>query len=345
MNSGFQVKLTADFQDNGKLVYQDIGLDLLDGSDGIAYAFLDRHQPEVESDQLHDTDAVIVLSPRITKASLEDLDRLTMISRFGVGYDSVDVDACTEADVVLTITAGGVDYSVAEAVITMMLAISHNLVIKDRITREGRWDERSGHMGSELRDRTLGIIGLGGIGGTLANMIGGFRMAKPIAYDPHIPAERAKQLGVTLVDRDDLLRASDFVSVNCPLNDDTRDLIGDRELSLMKPTAYLINTARGGIVNETALIDALREKRIAGAALDCHENEPMPPGHPISLLENVILAPHAIAWTNELFRDLGRKACSQVIDLSTGQIPDGVVNRAVLDRPGFKAKLARYSTT
>ena len=110
----------------------------------------------------------------------------------------------------------------------------------------------------------------------------------------------------------------------------------------MKPTSYLINTARGGIVNEAALIEVLRDRRIAGAALDCHESEPLPANHPISELDNVIISPHAIAWTNELFRDLGRMACTQVLELSQGKVPHGVVNTDVIDRPGFQAKLARY---
>ncbi len=342
MSSDFHIKLTADFQKDGELIYQDIGLDILEETDGASYSFFDQHKTEITPDQFEGADAIIALTPQVTVSSLEGVDRLAMISRFGVGYDSIDVDACTEADVLLTITAGGVNYSVAESVITFMLAISHNLLIKDRLTREGRWDERSNHMGSELRDRTLGIIGLGGIGATLASMVGCFRMKKIIAYDPFISADRAGEIGVELVALDDLLEASDFVSVNCPLNDQTRDLIGSRELALMKPTSYLINTARGGIVNEAALIEVLRDRRIAGAALDCHESEPLPANHPISELDNVIISPHAIAWTNELFRDLGRMACTQVLELSQGKVPHGVVNTDVIDRPGFQAKLARY---
>lgn len=342
MNSEFQVKLTADFQEDGGLIYQDIGLDLLDEAVGVSYSFFDQHQTEITPGQLEDADSIIALTPLVTAASLEGVDRLTMISRFGVGYDSVDVDACTDADVLLTITAGGVNYSVAESVITFMLAISHNVLIKDKMTREGRWDERSNHMGSELRDRTLGIIGLGGIGATLAGMVGSFRMKPVIAHDPFVSEERAQEIGVTLVALDELMQTADFVSVNCPLTDQTRNLIGTRELALMKPTSYLINTARGGIVNEAALIEVLRDRRIAGAALDCHETEPLPAGHPISELDNVIIAPHSIAWTNELFRDLGRVACSQALELSKGNIPHGAVNTEVVDRPGFQTKLARY---
>lgn len=345
MSTDFQVKLTADFvQDDGTLTYQDIGLDLLDKTAGLRYSYFDTHKNEITPDQFIDADAIISLTPKVTKATLAGADRLTMISRFGVGYDSIDVDACTDADVLLTITAGGVNYSVAEAVITFMLAISHNLLIKDRLVRNGGWNERSAHMGSELRERTLGIIGLGGIGATLSGMVSSFRMNPVIAFDPFITESQATELGVKCVSLKELMQTADFVSVNCPLTDQTRDLIGQDELALMKPTAYLINTARGGIVNEAALLNVLREKKIAGAALDCHEIEPVPDNYEMAKLDNVIMAPHAIAWTNELFRDLGRVACQQAIDLSNGKIPIGVVNKAVLDRPRFQAKLARYAS-
>ena len=342
MPNDFNIRLTADFQKDGSLIYQDIGLDLLDEAAGIGYGYFDTHKPEVTPDQLAGVDSIIALTPKVTTASLEGVERLAMISRFGVGYDSIDVEACTNADVALTITAGGVNYSVAESVITFMLAISHNLLLKDRIVREGRWDERSAHMGSELRDRTLGIIGLGGIGAELAGMVGSFRMKPVIAYDPYASPERAQETGVTLVSLDELVQTADFVSVNCPLSDQTRDLIGAHELSLMKATSYLINTARGGIVNEAALLSALQNRQIAGAALDCHDIEPVPEDYPFAALDNVIMAPHAIAWTNELFRDLGRMACRQSIDLAAGRVPHGVVNTEVLDRPGFQAKLKTY---
>ena len=339
----FNVRLTADFQSDGALIYQNIGLDLLDDEPKINWKFFDQHKSEMTPDQIADADTVIALTPRVSGATLADADRLTMISRFGVGYDSIDVDACTDADVALTITAGGVNYSVAEATITFMLAISHNLLIKDRIVRNGNWDDRSSHMGSELRDRVLGIVGLGGIGSALAGMLDGFRMASVIAHDPFVSENSANEQGVELVNLEALLRKSDFISINCPLTDETRDLIGRDELALLKPTAYLINTARGGIVNEAALFETLREGRIAGAALDCHDTEPVPDDYPMAELDNVILAPHAIAWTNELFRDLGRMACRQSIDLARGCIPNGIVNTEVLDRPGFQAKLARHS--
>ena len=343
MNQKFQVGLTRDFMtDDGQLTYDDIGLDILEAHPGIQHRFFDRHEPTVTAEQLRDFDAVISLTPRYTPESFRGVERLTAIVRFGVGYDMVDVNACTEADVLLCITAGAVNHSVAEATITWMLALSHNVFAKDRITRNGQWNSRTFYMGRELRDRTLGIVGLGGIGGRLIEMIRGFGMKTPLAHDPFVSPQRANELGARLVPLEELLRESDFVSINCPLTEETRNLIGRDELALMKSDAYLINTARGGIVNEAALVEMLQEQRIAGAAVDVYETEPVKHDNPLLQLDNVILAPHCIAWTDELFRDIGRMACHITTTVAEGKVPPGVVNREVLERPGFQAKLARY---
>jgi phosphoglycerate dehydrogenase-like enzyme len=151
------------------------------------------------------------------------------------------------------------------------------------------------------------------------------------------------QRGAVKTDLDALLRESDFVSIHCPLMESTRQLIGRRELSLMKPTAYLINTARGGIVDEPALQEALAERRIAGAALDCFIEEPLPLPHPLAELDNVLLAPHAVAWTSELFGDIGRMCCQGLLDLASGRRPHGIVNPEVFERPSFQAKWRRLA--
>ncbi len=343
MEECFHVGLSRDFLSaDGRLTYQDIGLDLLDRDPAIERHFFDHHIPVVQPDQIRDCDALIALTPQCTAETFAGADRLLVLERFGVGYDMVDVPACTAAGVALCITVGAVNHSVAEGIITWMLALSHRMITKDRLLREGRWAERGGYMGSELRERTLGVIGIGGIGGTLIGMLRGFGMNQPLAYDPFVPREQAAALGVRLVSLDEMMSQADFVSVNCPLNDQTRNLIGARELSLMKPGAYLINTARGGIVNEADLVEVLREEKIAGAGVDVFEDEPVAAGHPLAELDNVILAPHSIAWTNELFRDIGRRACQTVLDFAHGKIPEGmVVNREVLDQPNFRAKLEK----
>ncbi|MSR55649.1 MAG: hypothetical protein EXS09_20555 [Gemmataceae bacterium] len=344
LHSNFQVALTGDFYEEGKLRYRDIGLDLLEES-GLRVRAFQEHRLVVGPDQMANAHGVIVLAPRIARESLKQSENLLALGRFGVGYDSVDVDACTAADVLLFIAMGAVDRSVAEASVAWMLALSHHVRTKDQLVREGKWNERNQFMGSELRERTLGVIGFGGIGRALVKLLAGFGMNTPLVFDPFVSQKQATELGVRSVTLDELLAQSDYVSVHCPLNAKTKNLIGERELGLMKPSGFLLNTARGGIVNEAALAKALRDKRIAGAALDCFETEPVVKPPVFAEFDNVLLAPHCIAWTDELFRDIGRMVCRGMIDLAEGRVPSGVVNREVLDRPGFQAKCKRIRQT
>lgn len=299
------------------------------------------HRPSIGPDQIGEANGIIVLTPKVTAESVSRTENLVAIGRFGVGYDAVDVAACTAADVLVFITAGAVDRSVAEATVGWMLAIAHRVRVKDGLVRTGQWDERSKYMGGELRNRVFGAIGLGGIARTTIELLRGFGMKEFLAYDPLIPKEAAEKNGVRLAPLEELLQQSDFVSLHCPLNESTRGLLGEKEIALMKPDAYLINTARGGIVEEDALYDALRSGRIAGAAIDCFAEEPVTKPHRFGELDNVLLAPHSIAWTNELFRDIGRMVCQGMVDLSLGKHPHGTVNPQVFDRPGFQAKWSR----
>jgi phosphoglycerate dehydrogenase-like enzyme len=340
MASPFRVALTHDFlSPEGKLVYQDIGLDILDAAPAIERTFLEVHPSPLRPRDVEGLDALISLAPAWTPETLKGVGRLVGVVRFGVGYDMVDVAACTAADVAVAITPGAVNRSMAESILTWMLALSHRVLQKDRLVRESRWAQKTHFMGCELRGRTLGIVGLGGIGRSLVDLVRGLGMTPPLAFDPLGNLSEAAALGVSLVPLDELLRRSDFVSINCPLNAQTRGLIGRDQLSLMKREAFLINTARGGIVDERALVDALRAGRISGAGIDVFEGEPADGSHPLASLENVILAPHAIGWTHELFRDIGRAACTAVVSLSRGEIPAGIVNPEVLRRPGFLEKL------
>lgn len=337
----FRVALTGDFYAaDGTPKYRDIGLSVFDGT-RIDVRRFNWHSPEITPDQFPTTNGVIVLTPRVTVASLANNSDLLAVGRFGVGFDTVDVAACTAADVLLFIAAGAVDRPVAEATVAWMLALTHHVRTKDRLVREAKWDERSRYMGTELRDRTLGVIGFGGIGRALVKLLAGFGMKTPLVFDPFVSAATATQLGTRLVSLDQLLAETDFVSIHCPLNDHTRNLIGSRELALMKPSAFLLNTARGGIVDESALEAALRTGQIAGAAIDCFTSEPLTAPPAFASLENALLAPHCIAWTEELFRDIGRAVCGGMCDLAEGRVPNGVVNREVLERPSFQAKWKR----
>jgi phosphoglycerate dehydrogenase-like enzyme len=338
----FRVALTADFfEADGAPKYPDLGLSLFGGEPRIQWSAIKEHKSPLLSDQVAGAQGVIVLTPAVTAETVSRSNDLLAIGRFGVGYDAVDVKACTEADVLVFITAGAVDRSVAEATVGWMIALSHHMRVKDGLVRTGRWNERSRYMGRELRDRTFGAIGVGGIGSATIGLLRGFGMKPPLAFDPFMPEARAQSLGVTLVGLDELLARADFVSIHCPLTEQTRGLLGPREIALMKQDAYLINTARGGIVDEDALYEALRDNRIAGAAIDCFVDEPITRPHRFGELENVLLAPHSIAWTDELFRDIGRSACQGMIDLAHGRTPRGVVNPDVLERAGFQQKWAR----
>jgi phosphoglycerate dehydrogenase-like enzyme len=338
-DTAFHIALTADFYDEaGVPRYLDFGLEIFDGHDHIAVSNLTENRGEITPDQLATCHAVLVLTPRVTSATLAGCEDLLAICRFGVGYDTIDVEACTAHDVLAMITPGAVDRSVAEATIGWMLALTHQMLPKDRLVRTGRWHDRSRYMGCELRDRTLGIVGLGGIGRKLVTLLQGFGMRQPVAFDPLVPPHIAAELGVRAVGLDELLETADFVSLHCPLTEQTHHLIGAAQLQKMKSSAYLLNLARGGVVDEAALYEALQHRRIAGAALDCFELEPLTAPHCFAELENVILAPHCIAWTNELFRDIGRAACQGLLDLSLGKRPRGVLNPEVLERSSFQEK-------
>jgi D-3-phosphoglycerate dehydrogenase len=339
MSRPFRVGLTRDFlKPDGTLGFGDIGLSELEQAEGISWEFMPTNSAELRPEEIRDYDALLILAPRLTARSLAGCERLTIVARFGVGYDNVDVDACTRHNVLLTITPDGVRRPVAVSALAFLLALSHKMFLKDRLTREGRWAEKLEHMGTGLTGRTLGLIGLGNIGREISAVVRPLDM-RHVAHDPYASAEQADAAGVELVTLEDLLRRADFVIVCCALTPQTRHLLNAERLSLLRSTAYLINVARGPIIDQVALTAVLRERRIAGAALDVFEKEPVDPRDPLLALDNVIVAPHAICWTDELFHGNGRAACRSILDVAAGRIPQHVVNRAVLEQPGLQAKL------
>ncbi len=334
------IALSGDFFDaTGAPVFPMFDLNPLKERDDLELRFLDRVD-EIRAAQLRGVDALILLQPQCTAASLEGNDRLAMVARFGVGYDNVDVAACDAAHVAVVITPDGVRRPVAVSILTLMLALTGNLMIKNRLTREGpeRFAERAGHMGMGVVGRTLGSVGIGNIGAEM------FRLARPldmdfIAHDPYVDPKAAAELGVEMVGLDDVFRRSDVVTINCPLSDATTRLVNAERLAMMKPTAYLINTARGPIVDQAALTETLAAGRIAGAGLDVLEHEPPDPDDPILKLDNVILTPHALCWTDQCFAGIGAADVAAVIDVIEGRVPRGIVNPSILDDPAWRAKL------
>ncbi|MFM8251755.1 MAG: NAD(P)-dependent oxidoreductase [Planctomycetota bacterium] len=335
----FRVGITRDFlKEDGTLGFGDIGLDLLREDPRIEFEFLAERRPELLATEIQDYDALLVLSPQVTAASLNGVERLKLIARFGVGYDSVDVTACTEQSVALTITPDGVRRPVAVSALTLILALSHQLLAKDRLTRQGRWHEKLNYMGRGLTGRTLGILGLGNIGRELSTITAPLGM-RHLAHDPYATDSAAAAVGAELCSLETLLAESDFLVVCCALVPATHHLLNADRLARMKPTAYLINIARGPIVDQQALTTALQQQTIAGAGLDVFEREPIDTTDALLQLDNVILSPHALCWTDELFAGIGRDACRSIRAVAAGQVPPHVVNREVLEQPRFRAKL------
>lgn len=330
----FRVGVTGDFlKPDGTLGFGDVGLELFDQA-GIPWEFFHCPSGEIATADAERFDGMLVLTPRVTKATVAGTSRLRIVARFGVGYDNVDVPACTENGVLVTITPDGVRRPVAVAALTFLLALSHKLRIKDELTRAGRWGEKLAHTGQGVTGRTLGIVGFGNIGREIARMCAPLEM-KMIAFDPYFDEAAGQSLGVASSPLDELMRQAEYVVIACALTDSTRHLINAERLAMMRPTAYLINVARGPIVDQKALTESLIQNRIAGAGLDVFEVEPISPDDPLLKLDNVIVAPHAICWTDECFRLIGKDAIGSLVDVAHGRVPKHVVNREVLMHARF----------
>ena len=340
-NDPFRVGITRDFvKPDGSSDLDKIAGPLFDQA-GIKWEFIAEDTAELSASQVHGYDALLVLGSAITANTLNGNERLVIVARFGVGYDRVDVRACTDNGVLLSIAPDGVRRPVATSILTFILSLSHQLLIKDRLTRTGKWEDKQDYMGIGLVGRTLGLVGMGNIGKET------FKLARPfemnhITYDPYVSPEDAKEVDAELVDLESLMKIADFVCVCCPLNEQTRGLIDAKYINLMKPTAYLINTARGPIVDQKALTDALRNRQIQGAGLDVFEQEPIDDNDPLLSLDNVIVTPHSICWTDECFDGNGVSACQSIISVSSGNLPTYVVNRDVIDNPKLKQKMNKF---
>ncbi len=331
----FRVGITRDnVKPDGRPIFDESALKILANA-GIDYEFLAQNEAELTPETASKYDALAVMLAKVTRKTVSGPNRrLKLIARFGVGYDTVDVPACTENGVILCITPDGVRRPVATSALTFVLMLAQKVMIKDRITRAGQWGERLNHMGTGLSGRVLGSVGVGNIGAELFRLAAPFGM-RHIACDPYVTQESVAPLGVRLVDLDTLFRESDFVCVNCPLNEETRKLVGARQFSLMKPSAYFINTARGPIVDENALHEALVSKRIAGAGIDVFEQEPVSPDNPLLKLDNIVVTPHHICLTDECINTIAASVFSACRDLAAGRVPKNVVNQQVLGRVDY----------
>jgi phosphoglycerate dehydrogenase-like enzyme len=352
----FRIAFTGDFLDEGgQSAYGDVGLSLLQ-KNSIEWSFLlDQSPPksdpgywerfytlEVKPEHIIGMNGLVVLRPAVKRSTFAGgAADLVVIGRSGAGYDKIDLEACTENDVALFNAPMALHHSTASAALLLMLALAKKLRQHQDITRQGRWDLQPKIMGSEIRGRTLGIIGLGHSGRELARLVAPFSMTV-LSYSPHADPAQARELGVRLTALEETLREADFISFHCRLTAETRHMVGAEQLAWMKPTAYLVNVARGALVDQEALVQTLRVRRIAGAALDVFEVEPLPRHDPLHQLDNVILTPHWLASTDDVWRATGQAMAEGMIRVSRGEIPAHVVNQEVLMRPGFRAKLERF---
>jgi phosphoglycerate dehydrogenase-like enzyme len=323
---GFRVGLTRDLlTPNGQPSFGRGPLEVLDRCAEIEWEYLPESVPEITPDIAARYDGLYVNAPRVTAASVGRSDsRVRIVARHGVGYDSVDVAALAARGVVVTNTPVAVRRPVAVASLTLIFALAGRLFVKDRLIRAGRWQERTGHMGLGLTTRTLGVIGAGGIGRELLALARpfGWRM---LAADPYVDPSVVRELGAETVELDALLPQSDFVVATCLLNEQTRHLMNARRFALMKRDAFFINMARGPVADELALVDALRKGVIAGAGLDVFEQEPVAPDNPLLGMDQVILTPHALCWTDECFDAIAREGLTCIADFAQGRPPRSLV--------------------
>jgi len=323
----FKVGITRDARDaRGEPSFGRRALDVLKENPALEWEYLEESLREITPEVAARYDGVYVVAPKVTRATVARKDcRLRIVARHGVGYDSVDIPAMTERGIVVTNTPLAVRRPVAVAALTLLFALTGRLFLKDRITRAGQWGTRADHMGVGLVGRTLGLVGAGGIGQELLRVAQPFGMRLRVA-DPYVGDDVLGPLGTQRVPLDDLMHESDFVVVTCLLNEETRHLIGAPQLARMKPGAFLINMARGPVIDEPALIEVLRAKRIAGAGLDVFEQEPVDPANPLLKMDNVIVTPHALCWTDECFHDIAATGLKSIVDVSLGRRPVHLVN-------------------
>jgi phosphoglycerate dehydrogenase-like enzyme len=335
-----KIGLAADlFDTRGRPIFDPGVFDLFREA-GLPWTVLPPDGGVVDPEAVASFDALLINGSHLTEASLtRDTGRLRVVARNGVGFDAVDTRALTALGVLLTNTPLAVRLPVATMGLAFILALSLRMPLKSRLPREGRWAERGDFVGVALPGRTLGIVGLGGIGREVARLAQPFGL-RVIAADPFLVQDQVAGTGVELLSLESVLAQSDFVVIACALDKETRHLIDAPRLALMKPTAFVVNVARGPIIDEPALIAALQAGATAGAALDVLEQEPPDPANPLLFMENVITTPHSLCWTDGFLADVAHSAVKSIIDAVEGRLPDHIVNRAAIEHPRVTGWLA-----
>jgi D-3-phosphoglycerate dehydrogenase / 2-oxoglutarate reductase len=300
------------------------GIDILQAVPGFQVDVKTGLKPEELKAIIKDYEALIVRSEtKVTAEIIAAADKLKVIGRAGVGLDNVDLKAATQKGIVAMNTPAGNTTSTAEHTMSLILSLSRNVPQACASMKAGKW-ERSKFSGVELYGKTLGIIGLGRIGSTIANMAKGFNM-KVVAFDPYLSMEIAEKMGVVMIPVEELIKQSDYITIHIPKTAETKNMISEKEINMMKKTVRIINCARGGIVDEKALAKALQDGRIAGCALDVYEVEPPPADHPLVKFDNCVVTPHLGASTSEAQINVAIEIAHTVRDALLGK---GIVNAA-----------------
>jgi len=283
---------------------------------------------EVLMDEVRDADALLVRFAKVTRNVIEKAEKLKVIGRPGTGVDNIDVQAATENGImVVNVPALNAD-AVAEYTFGLILALTKNIVKADVSLRKGNWQIRNriAVFNTQLSGKKLGIIGLGAIGTRVARTAKAFKM-EILAYSPHVSTDKAREIGAKSVDLDSLLRNSDIITIHTALRKETCHMIGEEELKLMKKSVFLINCARGEIIDEKALITALKEERLAGAALDVFEQEPLDYNSPLIKLQNTVITPHIAGFTKEVRTRTVVTLAEDLTRALRGELPKNLVNR------------------
>jgi len=290
--------------------------------------------PEELANTIHEYDGIIVRSrTKLTADFIKKADNMKIIARAGVGVDNIDLDAATEKGIMVVNSPESTSVTVAEHTMGLILSMARKISIADKSVKDGKWEKKN-FMGVELRNKTLGVIGMGRIGSQVVNRCKAFGM-DAMAYDPYLPEEVAKQMGVDLTDLDSVLKNSDFITIHVPLTPETKHSISTEQFEIMKDGAYIVNCARGGIIDEDALYDALVNNKIGGAALDVYEEEP-PKDSKLFELDNIVLTPHIAASTKEAQRDAAIIVADEIIDLAKGKNPRNVLNMPRIDNNTYQ---------
>ncbi|OPZ21674.1 MAG: D-3-phosphoglycerate dehydrogenase [candidate division BRC1 bacterium ADurb.BinA364] len=287
-------------------------------------------------EQIGDFSALVIRSrTQVTRDVLAAGKKLKVVGRAGVGVDNVDLDEATHRGIIVMNTPDGNTLSTAEHTISMMLAMARRIPFADRTMKAGRWEKKS-ITGVEMFDKTLGICGLGRIGREVARRAAAFGM-KIVGYDPFFSKDAAEKLQIELVDDvDDLVKAADIITVHTPMTPETKGLIDKRRIEIAKPGVMIVNCARGGIVDEQALLDGLKSGKVAGAALDVFETEPLAEDHPFRAMDNVVLTPHLAASTTEAQENVARDVARQIADALRGTVVRNAVNAPSIDSQTLK---------